>query len=1007
MTRQFRRLVVPLLLGGALASAFARAFAPSEVLRAGAAAASCGWVVGIATDAVGRRGLGTARTIAISAAVALVGVVVAVSAAATAWLGPAAVAEAISTFLVVGLPAGGLPELVAVVAVVITPAVSVSTWASLRHRTLLTVAPAILALGLTGLLVAPVGVPWYSALLVSVVAGTTLVLDARSEAASLPPLIGSNTELRRQVHIWRSGIQVVPAIAALVAVALLAPVPGTVDVRRWIEPRSVRVEDPNPLAVAARWRLLDDPSPAATVIVDGDVPGRLRLAVLDEYAETGWTQSADFSVTGETLTDDPVFVGPRDDGPTGFATVTVIPDVGLGTFRALPTAGVPRSLTDPSGMRFAARAGVLLAADRSDAVTYSTGAAPLVAPEIVAPPVGDVPANLVSCPESEVIREVASTLTADTTSARERLSRIESWLLTRRVYDPDAPGGQTVAAVERFVEQPFARGNLEVFVTTYALLARCADVPLRVVVGFPAPQPGENTYDQADITVWVEAPIVDTGWVPLDPVPTPEEQALLAQLAGQDQPDPPPPPTSDGPPPVTVAPQSAGDDAGPWTALAVIAFAATLAVLVLALAFAFGAPRLVLSRRRRVADPTAAVHAAWATVSEMLVDRSLGIDVSHTPSEVVRVGAAGLPFGVPWLIAGLGPLVDRARYGGGATAEDAGRAWAYADAIIARLPPTREVRTVPMRTPGRTLRRLASTRGVERRSERWTGQLPDTALLSSSEAPADLPDLDVDARIGDGSTGTVYRGTHRPTGEPVAVKVFRFGTGDPGFDRQRFEWEVRVAQGVSGLPHLPELIDAGISPVGGLPYLASTLYEEGTLLDRVRRGGPMTSAEAISIGADLSAALDALHQLGVIHADVKPENVFASADGWVLGDLGSAWLRASRGPAATLTPPYAAPEVWRGATPTPAADLYSLALTMLFACTGHVPVAGNPPSLEEISVAFPDHPVVARALDPDARRRPRGVADFARSLRPDTASSTAFRTRTLNLPTPTVTHSQR
>jgi len=223
-----------------------------------------------------------------------------------------------------------------------------------------------------------------------------------------------------------------------------------------------------------------------------------------------------------------------------------------------------------------------------------------------------------------------------------------------------------------------------------------------------------------------------------------------------------------------------------------------------------------------------------------------------------------------------------------------------------------------------------------------------------------------------------------------------------GFDPQRFDWEVRIAQQVSGMAHLPVVHGTGITPTTNRPYLVSGLYDEGTLLDRVRRGGPMTQAEVIAIGVDLATALATLHQLGVVHADVKPENVFSGRGEWVLGDLGSAWLRASRGPAASLTPPYAAPEVWRGASPTPASDLYSLALTMLFAVTGQVPITSSSPSREEISAAFADHPVMLRALEPDARRRPRSVADFARLLRPDLTLvvTGGIGVRSLSLPTP-------
>ena len=678
---------------------------------------------------------------------------------------------------------------------------------------------------------------------------------------------------------------------------------------------------------------------------------------------------------------------------------------GLTSFRAVPTAGLPRSVEDPGRFRFAPGPGVLLAETRDEPIVYRAEVAPTERPAVEAPLVAQFPDRLAECPESEPIALVAQQLTADSSSALDRLDRIEDWLLTRRIYDPEAPGGQTVAAVEQFVSQPFARGNLEVFVTTYAVLARCSGVPTRVVVGFPTATGATSSFAQDDIAVWVETPLVDNGWIPFDPLPTAAEQELQAQLADDDPPEPEPDEPEPDDQPVEVTPVDRPDDPSAWPWMVAGAAATLLALL---LVWSKVVPARTVHRRRRIADPWAAVHAAWATVTDAFTDLDLGLRGSHTPAEVVRLGAGQLPVGVPWLVAGLGPIVDRVRYSGlEATEEDAGLAWAYANEILDRTPRPRPTAFLPLTRPKRTWDRLASTFGVARRSDPWHADLPDSAILATDQAPTDLPDLDLQARIGEGSTGVVYRAIHRPTGAAVAVKAFRYGPGDPGFDQHRFDWEVRIAKGVSGLAHLPEVVAAGVAPTSGRPYLASTLYEQGTLHDQIRRNGPLTRVEAVGLGLDLAVALDALHQLGVVHADVKPENIFASPQGWVLGDLGSAWLRASHGPASTLTPPYAAPEVWRGGDPTPGSDLYSLALTMLYAATGQVPVAGNPPSVETVVEAFPDHPDVLRALEPNPRRRPTGAGDFARRIDPDMAPTTAVRMRTLSLPTATVSGRDR
>lgn len=1007
MIRLLRGYLVPLLFGALVGATFARAYSTADLLAGSAAPVLAGWSVAVATHHLRRVVHAPMLRWLIGAALTIGGFALALAVVSPSGMDIEAVGDAINTFFVVGLPAQGLTELAVVILVVAYPVSVITTWASLEQRTLTTVAVPLTGLIAAAVLVAPVGILWWVPVGLGALVGAVLIIDARSDLADLPALTDDGVVEHHRVDGWRWGGQIVPVVLAVLVVVAWLPVPEPFDVRRFIDPPTERVEDLNPLAVAARWNLLDDPEPAASIEVRGDTPGRLRLAVLDEYDDTGWRQSADFAVTGDTLVADPLFPDAADEAGPERSHVTVDLAEGLSSFRGVPTAGTPVLVDEPRDMRFAASPGILLRVDGSGPVTYEAIPGPLEPPAVAAPPVASFPEHLVACPASESIRDVAAQLTADTTSATERLARIEGWLLTRRIYDREAPGGQTIASIERFVSQPFARGNLEVFVSSYAVLARCSGVPARVVVGFPAPATGTTDYAQDDVSVWVETPLTDNGWVPFDPVPTPEEQRLLAQQAA----DPPPPPTTEPPPaeppPTEVEPLSPAEPADRTTELLVVAIVVAAVLLVGLWLWAVVIPRLVVRRRRHTADPAEAVAAAWATACDALIDRGVDLVGSNTPSETARHCAGSVAPAVQWLIAGLGPLVDRARYGGGTvTPEDAGQAWAYTSAILDRLPSTRSKRLAPVRHPRRAARRIGSVRGLERVRAAWSGSLPDTALLSGSEAPADIPDVEVQARIGDGSTGTVYRGVHLPTTQPVAVKVFRFGPADSGFDRQRFDWEVRVAQGVSGLPHLPEVLDAGITPVTERAFLVSTLYEEGTLLDRVRRGGPMTSAEAIEIGSDLAMALDALHQLGVIHGDVKPENVFAGNDGWILGDLGSAWLRASRGPAASLTPPYAAPEVWRGASPTPSADLYSLALTILFACTAAVPIAGNPPSLAEIETAFPDHPIVARALDPNARRRPRGVAEFARKLQPDLVVSKAARTRTLNLPTPTVSHSR-
>lgn len=997
MIRTLLRVVVlPVALLSGATAVFSVAFASDDLIRAGAVSILAG---GLAATIIRWRRFPLALTV-----VPVLGaLVVAVAVAPSVIVGPTEVAASMANFLSVGLPAHGLPALLVVVPLVVTPLATLTFVASALRRPLLTLAGPVLASGIAVVLVAPHPAPTWPFAALVVMAAAVLVADTRSDVSAMPPLVGNRTEERHQRSWFRPVLQLASAVGVLVVAASMVPLPGRVDVRDIVESETVRFEDPSPLSVAARWGLVDQPQVVARVDVTGDVaPGRFRLAVLDGYQPTGWHQSAEFAVTGSSLVADPLL--PADDPlgnrtPTELVDVMVEPMPGLRPFRAIPTAGPAVEVDEPDGLRFAARAGVLLDTGRARPVRYTTDVS-RPAPADVRTVVPDVPAGLLECPDSEGLSSVATQLTEGLVGFEERLDALEDWLLTRRIYDPAAPGGQTLASIDAFLGTPFARGNLEVFVSTHALLARCAGVPVRVVVGLPEVPVTTTEVRQDAVTAWIEVPVDGEGWVVRDPLPTPEEQERLAQLAQT----PPPEPDDRDEPSETAAedttapldPHRGGGFDGRLVAVPTTALLALIAI-------ARVVPAWIMRRRRRIADPTAAVLAAWTSVLDALVDRKVPLASAHTPQEVAQSVTGQVPNAVRRAIELLVPLVDAARYRGTPVADsEASTAWALADLAILRMPRSFADRAVVLRHPLTAARRTASVIGVPRRRRPWEAILPDAVAAVSDEAPDDIPGVSLDTRIGVGSTGTVYRGTLEDSGTDVAVKVFRFGPGDEGFDERRFEWEVQIAEEVSGLPHLPLVLGAGISPSRARPYLITTLYEAGTLLDRVRRGGLLTASEAVAIGADLATALSALHQLGVVHGDIKPENVFVAPDGWVLGDLGSAWLRAGRGPARSLTPPYAAPEVWRGVNPTPSADIYSLALTAVYARTGEVPVAGNVPDVDDARVLFPDHPELVRALDPDPRRRPRSAGELARRLRPELLASSAFADGGLSLPTPTV-----
>ena len=749
MNRPLHSVAAPLLLAAVAGLGLWRAMDSSPLATGIAGGAVAGLLAGIGmawpshASSSGRRVAGAALRLVLAVLIALAGLIV-----MTADVGIVSrLGTAVVTFLSIDLPAAGLSDLAVVPYVVVVPAATIATWAGRRGRTLVSVAAPAAALVVAALFAAPVGVPWWVSALFAVVVGVLLVIVSREHYTDMEPLVGTSTAIRRQLPWWRPAITGVLAVGVGLA-ALAIPLPGPFDVRSFIDPDIVTVEDESPLATAAR--LLRDPLPDAegidvAVDVDGESPGRLRLAVLDHYEPEGWRQQAQFAVTGEVVT--PTDLDVIDGAAPSVVTVAQGPaTTGL---RGTPTAGSPVGVVDPDGVRFSSSAGLFVATDPAASVRYRTlPRAEVAPPGASSAPVG-VPGELYRCPDSAIVDDIAGVLAAGTTEPLERLARIESWLKLTKIYDPEAPGGQTLRSVERFLSQDFARGNLEVLVTAYALLARCADVPVRVVVGYPAPQAdARREYSAADVAAWVDTPIAGVGWVALDPVPTPEEQQRQAELASQPPPQPAEPPTRAEATPTTVEPT--GVDTGPSVLQVVLWVLAALALVLGACwLWADGMRRRTLARRRRIADSAAAVRFAWRTVVETLLDSGIALGPHLTASETARATTGRVSPAVTRLMSELAGLVDRARFDAPSTTDEhAGLAWALADAALERQPMTWRRRAAPLLHPRRAVRRLRATRGLPRRREPWTGEVPASSLVTSPQDVVDIPGYEVEARIG-------------------------------------------------------------------------------------------------------------------------------------------------------------------------------------------------------------------------------------------------------------------
>lgn len=200
--------------------------------------------------------------------------------------------------------------------------------------------------------------------------------------------------------------------------------------------------------------------------------------------------------------------------------------------------------------------------------------------------------------------------------------------------------------------------------------------------------------------------------------------------------------------------------------------------------------------------------------------------------------------------------------------------------------------------------------------------------------------------LGRGQTSLVHL-AQDPQGREVALKVPLEGTLRDRAAAERFGNEVRLTL---QFRHPRVIRGYAGSPFGARAYLALRHYPEGTLCDtltgKARGARPMESP--LRLLADLAFGLAYLHGLGVVHQDVKPQNVYLDGGRAALGDLGNAYFTAQGGHASG-SPFYMAPEIYRGESSSPASDVYSLGVLAHEVLTGARPFQGE--TYEELMAA--------------------------------------------------------
>ncbi|MEU1476791.1 serine/threonine-protein kinase [Streptomyces sp. NPDC005760] len=244
----------------------------------------------------------------------------------------------------------------------------------------------------------------------------------------------------------------------------------------------------------------------------------------------------------------------------------------------------------------------------------------------------------------------------------------------------------------------------------------------------------------------------------------------------------------------------------------------------------------------------------------------------------------------------------------------------------------------------------------------------------------------LEARIGRGGMGVVWRATDQLLGRQVAVKEIpldeTLSAEDARLQRER---TLREAGAVARLRHPHIMVVHDVVEQDERPYIVMELIDGGSLADRISADGPVDAAEAARIGADLLSALRAAHAAGVLHRDIKPANVLVESGTGrvVLTDFGIAQVAG----ATTLTetgsfvgsPEYTAPERMSGVRTGPEADLWSLGALLCTALSGESPFRRDSLGgilhavvIDEIrppAQAAPLLPVVRGLLERDPERR--------------------------------------
>ncbi|MCC7206218.1 MAG: PD40 domain-containing protein [Anaerolineae bacterium] len=262
-----------------------------------------------------------------------------------------------------------------------------------------------------------------------------------------------------------------------------------------------------------------------------------------------------------------------------------------------------------------------------------------------------------------------------------------------------------------------------------------------------------------------------------------------------------------------------------------------------------------------------------------------------------------------------------------------------------------------------------------------------------------LGQYQITALLGKGGMATVYRARQASVNRDVAVKVIKPDLAETEEFIARFQREAQTIAGMSH-PHVLKVFDFGEH--SDMVYLVMELLTGGSLNDLIRREGALQLPVMLRIVDQIAQALDYAHRRGIVHRDMKPQNVLLDENGNAfLTDFGIAKLLTetsalTQSGMAMGTPAYMAPEQWRGEQVDGRIDTYALGVMIFEMLTGRLPFSGDtpfsmmhmhvyeaPPSLQSARPELPPalQQVIDRAMAKDRDNRYASAGELAAALR--------------------------